>query len=793
MKAPSTIPVPHGNLQPAEGKCNLQPATCRRQTPRRPHFALLKVFNFALLLSLTLIACSSEELVDDHGIALREGEQLVNIRLDGLGNAAENVIEELVIYSFVGIAPDGTIYDAAAAESNLNYNFEFTLERKYCCKTGVSDNDMLLTADGNGYSVAIPVQKDNYLRRFMVKVNAGYASNFFVAVPVFQSDGITLNDRTGATVICTDNANHSHSGYILATDRVDLQHSLGVPISPIHTPLPASANAVWREELTGGYFKTHDIFAAADLAKGLTATLTRKVARFDINNPATTGFTVTGISADSVDQKQCFLFDGNPTEANRSNTELKTLSLANATFIPAALYIPNGYYSDTKLLDIVIHGTFHGVDTELHAKTGNVNGNTRYIINIINSGSTVAASLSLADWTDSGANIDSDDLYGRLNSGASLSIPRKGYDSYISKTDNVITVSYNATSYENPFPGINIAGAENDTLPVGIIIPDGVKWLAIDKTSENTSQNYTVTVNVVAKNIERASEAYEGKQYDKSIPPYTPPRETTLTLVTNTDGKNIHHEYRVVQDWIFPNSILLSTELARGNFVVPEGCTFDQNTRTITLPPFQKGYLYYTGDAVAGILKDQSWLHTQREYTRVNLNANDNFQSTSDRSVTLTLRIWDEALNDVITEDYTITQTAGNFDPALLTTGVTVNTTTLTGITVNSGAVTIPDNYNSGTTNPSYSDALLLVGEDEKGFIATVTPGQNWLWLEVPLETTMQNSPAHGGKYIRRIRVDNNSTGTFRTADINILYRDTDGNIARKTIRITQGAGGGTI
>lgn len=90
------------------------------------------------------------------------------------------------------------------------------------------------------------------------------------------------------------------------------------------------------------------------------------------------------------------------------------------------------------------------------------------------------------------------------------------------KTDNVITVSYNATSYENPFPGINITGAENDTLPVGIIIPDGVKWLAIDKTSENTSPNYTVTVNVVAKNIERASEAYEGKQYDKSIPPYTP-------------------------------------------------------------------------------------------------------------------------------------------------------------------------------------------------------------------------------------------------------------------------------
>ena len=122
-----------------------------------------------------------------------------------------------------------------------------------------------------------------------------------------------------------------------------------------------------------------------------------------------------------------------------------------------------------------------------------------------------------------------------------------------------------------------------------------------------------------------------------------------------------------------------------------------------------------------------------------------------------------------------------------------MNSTTLSGITVTDDAVMIPDNYNSGTTNPSYADALLLVGKDEKGFIATVPPEQDWLWLEVPLYETMQYYPAHDGKYVRRIRVDTNTGGAERSADINILYRDAGGNIARKTIRITQGAGGGTI
>ncbi|WP_099291643.1 hypothetical protein [Butyricimonas sp. Marseille-P3923] len=776
-----------------------------RGTTKRFHFQF-STFNFALLLALALIACTSEKIIDDNGIDLREGEQFVSIRLDGMGNTAvpvgragddapatpaENAIEELTIYSFVGINPEGGTYDPAAAENGRLYTFDFTLERVYRYKAGSDNNDMLPSADGNGYSVAIPVQKDSYYRRFYIKANAGDAPASAVAVPIYQTGTPSFADRTNATVDRCNEMSHTHSNLLTNTDKLILPTT--DQADAIRPPLPASGIAFWKEELTGGYFKEHDIFSANDLAKGLTVTLSRRVARFDISNPAATGFTITGIHAANVDYKNCFLFGGSISEGDR--TYLYKHPLANATFIPAALYLPYGYYSSSNPLFIFINGTFHGVDIELTATTEWINANTRYVINIINSGTNVSANITLADWTDSNSNIDSDDLYGRLNPEANISIPRKGYDSYISKKDNVITILYDATSYANPFPGINISGAAYDTHPVGIIIPDDVKWLVTDKASENTTGgSYAVTVTAVAENPERESEAYStSKKYDKATPPYTPPRETTLTLVTNADGKNIHHEYRVVQDWIFPNVFTLSTQLARGTFAVPAGCTFDQSTRTITLPPFQKGYLYYTGDPVAGILKDQSWLHPQRENLRVNLNADDNFQSSSPRSVTLTIRVWDDATSGIITEDYTITQSAGNFAPALLTTGVTVNSTTLSGITVTDDAVMIPDNYNSGTTNPSYADALLLVGKDEKGFIATVPPEQDWLWLEVPLYETMQYYPAHDGKYVRRIRMDTNTGGAERSANINILYRDAGGNIARKTIRVTQGAGGGTI
>ena len=777
-----------------------------RGTTKRFHFQF-SIFNFQLLLALALIACTSEKIIDDNGIDLREGEQLVSIRLDGMGNTAvpvgragddapatpaENAIEELTIYSFVGINPEGGTYDPAAAENGRLYTFDFTLERVYRYKAGSDNNDMLLSADGNGYSVAIPVQKDSYYRRFYIKANAGDAPASAVAVPIYQTGTTILADRTNATVDRCNEMSHTHSYLLTRTDKLILPTT--DPADAMRPPLPASGTAFWKEELTGGYFKEHDIFSANDLAQGLTVTLSRRVVRFDISNPAATGFTITGIHAANVDYNQCYLFYDGSSSSDRSSLTLNTLPLANATYIPAALYIPHGSYDYTYQLDIIILGTFHGVDTELHAKISYLTNNNRYVINIINSGTNVSANITLADWTDANSNIDSDDLYGRLNTEANITIPRKGYDSYISKKDNVITILYDATSYENPFPGINISGAADNTLPVGIIIPDDVKWLVTDKASENTNWgSYAVTVTAVAENLERESEAYDASTYDKATPPYTPPRETTLILVTNADGKNIHHEYRVVQDWIFPNVFTLSTQLARGTFAVPAGCTFDQSTRTITLPPFQKGYLYYTGDPVAGILKDQSWLHPQRENLRVNLNADDNFQSSSPRSVTLTIRVWDDATSGIITEDYTITQSAGNFDPALLTTGVTVNSTTLSGITVTDDAVMIPDNYNSGTTNPSYADALLLVGKDEKGFIATVPPEQDWLWLEVPLYETMQYYPAHDGKYVRRIRMDTNTGGAERSANINILYRDAGGNIARKTIRVTQGAGGGTI
>lgn len=797
-------------------------------------------------MSLALIACSSEELVDDNGIALREGEQLVNIRLGGLGNAAvpagranddaagipgdgsstpttpgsvaENTIEELTIYSFVGIDPDGIVYDPVAA-SEGRYRFEFTLERVYHYKAGAADNDMLLTADGNGYSVAIPVQKDNYLRSFYVKANAGNAPFSFVAVPVFQSDGTTLSDRTSATVNNCMNSSHSHTE--LSDDILALPTTS--PADAIRPPLPASGTAFWREELTGGYFEEHEMFAAADLAKGLTANLSRRVMRFDINNPATTGFTVTGIFATNVDYNNCILFGGSISGMNRSDLTLNELPLTNATFIPAALYIPFGYYSSgsSDQLNIVIHGTFHGIDTEVYAKSGHMNDNTRYIINIINSGSTVAASLSLADWTNDGTNIDGDDLFGRLNSGATLAV-EYGVDNIEQNGNDIILLYSNTYGLGDliTHPALKVTGATGDDKPVGIIIPEGVKWLALDESTGGTDGGtgaYSILLNVVPGEITARDEYYNSnEEWDKTVPYGAPPETITVTLVTQAtvDGKNVqrNHEYRVTRDWFLPNDPALASKLEPSGFTLPRGATLDASTRTITLPPFQIGAFYNGNDGShfpflfgGFLLADQSWLHPNREMdTDGNFNIffaiDDNFQSSSPRSVTLTTRTWDASAKKVVTEDYTVTQTAGNFNPALLTTDVSIG-----GIApydsdgnpnlphVQGDNITIPAGHSQAS--PQYNTAAFLVSADEKGFVATVTSGGDWLRLTGrPYEAAFQYLSAHDGKYLRGIRVLSNVGSTAaREGKIKILYRDTDGSITSKTITVTQEAGAGTL
>lgn len=792
-------------------------------------------------LATIAVSCSSEELVDDSGIALREGEQLVNIRLGGLGSAAvpagragddpagdlggsstpttpgsaaENTIEELTIYSFVGIDTTGAVY-AAEAESG-RYRFESTLERMYHYKAGAADNDMLLTADGNGYSVAIPVQKDIYFRSFYAKANAGNAPASFVAVPVFQSDGTTLNNRTGASVnSCTNSNSHSHS--TLGDDKLALLTNN--PADAVRPPLPASGTAIWQEELTGAYFEEHDMFATADLAKGLTVNLSRRVARFDINNPATTGFTVTGISAANVDYTQCLLFGGSISGGGRSSLTLNRLPLTNATSIPAALYIPYGNYGSSYQLDIVIHGIFHGINTELHAKTGYVNANTRYIINIINTGSTVAANISLADWTDTEDNLDSDDLFGTLNSGTNFSV-ESGLTDYIEQNGNDITVLYsnvyNFTKLD-AYKAFTIIGTTGNTKPVGIVIPEGVTWLAVDKNTEVTTGTYSVSLNVVPGEITTPDEYYyDGiDKRDKTVLHGAPPETVTLTLVTQetVDGKNVqrNHEYRVTRDWFLPNDMALEYKLTESSFVLPRGATINASTRTITLPPFQVG-AFYNGDGSnfpfqygGFLLEDQSWLHPNREQdTDGNINIlfaiDDNFQSSSSRSATLTVRKWDASAGKVITEDYTVTQTAGNFDPALLTTAVSIG-----GIDpydasgnpnlpyVQYGNITIPAGHRQDY--PQTGSVVFLASADEKGFIATVTAGADWLRLEGrPYEAAFQYLSAYDGKYLRGIRILSNVGGEERTGTIKILYRNSsDGSITSKTISVTQAAGAGTL
>lgn len=791
---------------------------------------------YPLLLALLLAAaCSSEiEIKDDNnGLALKEGEQLVQIRLAGMSNVAvpvsragddapgldtdppvlpalpadtiaENLIDELTVYGFVGINPEGTAYTPSSAGSIGREIFEFTLERVYHYKKGSDNNDMLLTADGTGYTMAIPVQTDKYYRKFYIKANAGTAPAAFTAVPVFEADGNTLKDRTAATAdACSDSwAGHTHP--LLTDDKFSLplgsKPFQGIP--PLRSPLPASGNAFWLEELTGGYTKEHTEFTSAALAKGLNARLSRPVSRFDINNPATTGFVVTGISAANVDVAQCYLFkNGGISLDNRTPYNLKTTPLTNATTIPGALYIPNGTYGSSSQLDIVIHGTFHGVETTLHATLNGIEKHTRYIVNIINSGSNVAAALSIAPWNNTGK-VDSDDLFGTLNGEAHVTIYDRGGTRHVSKNNNDITILYNYSSN-----AIKITGKASDTKPVGISIPNNCTWLTIDKISEDVSTGtYSVWINTEGKFPEADEQYYfDVDNTDKNILYCAPPETVTLTLVTQeiVDGKNLErtHEYKVTRDWFLPDDTNLNTKLVMGTPVLPSGATHNATTRTITLPPFQVGSFYNLTQGTNGPItqEDQSWLHPRPEKGRSNslhtaFAFDNNFQSSSPRSAKLTLRLWNNSLAKVVTEEYTVTQTAGNFDPNLLTTAVNIDNG-LSGAsdppTVFANTITIPAAY--AATSPLPTSGIFLVGTDEKGFIATANTGQEWLWLETPWANVYPTNTQLNGKHVRRIRTRCNTSGNDRTGYIDILYRGSDGKIAYTIITVVQKAGAGTI
>lgn len=561
--------IPHRNLQPASGKCNLQLASgnyllqpAPGKLPGAPsrvplifNFQLLKVFNFQLLLLLATItlSCTDEKPFDTTDptlpVHLNPGEQAVTLTLGGMGKAAaeaesaigslsraaspintietEAVVNTLAIYCFVNLGQDNT---------DVTAKTDYTLERVYKYAPGGESNDFVLVPAADGYQAAIGIPKDDRLRYFLAVANdPENRTTAYTATPVG-------NDRTSAstyTIISMWKATATVHVHLLAT-------------SPV--PKRIAMN-------DGSYTEVDEPFSAADLTGGLPIVLSRLVARLDISNPASTGFIITSRGYGAQDDVPLFP----PYTLTLSEGRPMVSPIDNAEYIPGFLYLYP--HSDGKQNTIRIHGTLHGVQQILTVEA-TLKCNTRYLLRVRNDGNNVSASIEVAPWNED-TDIDAP-VPGEYNAAYTIapvvtmtSIGDDGseknfYSTNIEQSTRTIRAYSNTglralprtTSY------ITVTGASGDEKPVGVIIPPAFADKITLSTSTTTASGaWQVSIDPVTDDsggggiIMSDRAQISGLQTQR-----TRPESCTLTFVTRAaDGTYKYDEWTFVLD-IFTNS-----------------------------------------------------------------------------------------------------------------------------------------------------------------------------------------------------------------------------------------------
>ena len=550
--------IPHHNLQPAEGKCNLQPVTCRRQTPRqtprRPsHFQLLKVFNFALLLLLATItlSCTDEKPLDTTDptlpVHLNPGEQAVTLTLGGMGKATataksearglsmaiietEAVVNTLDLYCFVNLAQGNTTDTDASAKA------DYTLERVYKYIPGGSDNDFTLVPAADGYQTAIGIPKDDRLRYFLAVANDPKNSRTYTAVPVGS-------DRT------------------TATPYADISAWTGATGTYIQSYIPATATVPKRLAMNdGSYTEVDEPFSAEDLAGGLFITLYRLAARVDISNPSTTNFIVTKMQCSY--KTNITLFP--PYTLTKTGLSLQgSNSIDNAEYIAGAAYFYP--YSDAEN-EIILNGTLNGTKQTLSVNA-TLKPNTRYILRVRNDGSNVNATIEVAPWNE-GSDIDAP-LSGKYNATYTLA---PVISSSLVQDDGTTINHYAADieqdtrtirAYTSASSIVTVTGADGDEKPVGIIIPPAfADKITLSASTTTASGAWQVTIEDATNSsggggILMSGRAQIGGLGTRRVRPESCP----LTFVTRTaDGTYKYDEWTLVLD------ILTDTSTPLANF-----------------------------------------------------------------------------------------------------------------------------------------------------------------------------------------------------------------------------------
>lgn len=780
------------------------------------------------LCCLLLAACTVE--VEQGGtsgggqIALRPGEMEASIRLSGLGGGGgvpvsraatdavvlpgENEVKELLVYCFVNILQSGESFweDGTGMGGTID---ESTLERVYHYKEGAADNDLLLTPDGDGYRVTFGVLQDEYCRYFKVVANGGGAPNGITAVPIIDSGTGVLADRTSATRFLSVGCPQ----FFPSGGRGDGVTPLS--LDPIACPICMMGTGYWRQELTGGGFQEKKDFTAGQLAQGIRVDLVRQAARFDIVNPASSGFELRSVTVSDIGE---WLFDADGFEEISTRGNYPELPVENAEFIPAVFYLPQlRYWGGTTgdgnggVLKIELAGTLFGVETTLTIQDGKstFEPNTRYLITIQNSAGNAVASLRAAAWEDGSSGIE-EDVFGRLNAGVTVAVNSdySGADRLveIDAANQVIhfarTAGSRAAVIDYWLPLVTLTGAAGDPNPIGVIMQPEAHLFSMG-TADTSTGTYVVPLRLsmfdmvsggMLKGNFQAPEAYK------------------LSLVTHrTDagtGDKIQQvdEYTLKLDYGLPSQLNDATEAARlfpAVTIVPPDDTWqvDETNHKITLPVFP-----YSGNvpfqlegaaSASGWLEQAEWLKLQPRSFSVGgmdhpghyfLLMSDNFHSSSPRTGKLTLRSWNTASGRLETIVYTLEQKAGGGDVTKLTSAgyevdcaATESSGELRDVSCSGHTLTIADN--GGVGNPAAYN-ISIRSKDANPILVKIVQGAAWMKL-VPYSQRLGGADA--GRYMMGLYIDDNATTSSRTGRISISYHDGSGGLKTETLVVNQG------
>lgn len=423
-----------------------------------------------------LTGCTSE-LTEDNGqqnvTTLRPGERLVKLSLTGLAGsgavdtrvanesltlAGECDIETLLIACFVNKNADG------GTVANLN---EYSLERLYQYRKQGMANDFLLLSDAEGYHAGIGVpQEDDCKRAFLFFANPREETLTADAMGTYAAAGAL------AVELAADGA---------VSSPTDLK---------ISCPLPMGGIASHREISSEGILTNNPVFTQADLERGLSARMIRRVSRIDVLNPDITGFKAESMAVKTVTAMPYFE-EATQTELSESYAAIP-LPAEEATYGACYLLPP----AAGTQVEVTLTGTLMGAPAQTLTAKAEMKPNTRYLLRVRNDESNVRVEIEVADWEE-GGEIKTDNISEKMNAECTVAVANPNLNEYpkvtIDAEKHIIYVA--SASSLSDRPGIvTLTGAANDTNPIGVIIPEDCDWLDLSEPTTIEDGKWQITL-----------------------------------------------------------------------------------------------------------------------------------------------------------------------------------------------------------------------------------------------------------------------------------------------------------